>query len=74
MAAAAGAPDPGTDIGPTGGQHRTLATVVAEGPLLVQWQGAVPRVVELLDITTGRRQVVCTVDGDLIWVKLRGET
>ncbi|WP_436688135.1 hypothetical protein [Micromonospora sp. URMC 106] len=63
----------GHETGPSGGQHRQLVSALADGAVLVHWQGARPHAVEVLDLRTGDRQAITRVADGVVWLRVRGQ-
>ncbi|SCF37550.1 hypothetical protein GA0074695_6274 [Micromonospora viridifaciens] len=64
----------GHETGPSGGQHRQLVSALAEGAVLVHWQGALPYAVEVLDLRSGDREAITRVADGVVWLRVRGQT
>ncbi|SBT54450.1 hypothetical protein [Micromonospora narathiwatensis] len=69
-----GRTDGGHETGPTGGQHRSLVSALAEGAVLVHYQGPPPHAVEVLDLRSGDREVITSVADGVVWLRVRGQT
>lgn len=64
----------GDEWAPLGGQSRVLESAIAEGAVLVHYQGPAPHAVEVLDLRSGDREVITNVADGVNWLLVRGQT
>jgi len=64
----------GDEWAPLGGQSRVLVSALAEGAVLVHYQGPAPHAVEVLDLRSGDREVITNVAVGVVWLQVRGQS